>query len=1195
MYGEIAKRASSRAARGYFAYLSSIYSEVEVLERMFSEVVGHRFWDLQRSWCVRLLLGESFAMVAPTGVGKSTLLLVYALYAASQGKKVYIVVPTDNLLFQTAERLDFMRERLGTNVRILCYNSRNSKAKKEKTLEGLLLGEYDVFLSTSAFLSRHFEKIRSLRFDVVLVDDVDSILKKSVNIERVLLLIGFDEKDIENAEAIIRAKRELALARASIDQSRAERLAEEVERLRLNLSEALASKRVGQLVIASATGRQSGLKPLLFRELLGFEVGGLHDYMRNVIDAFELCDEEELPALVAELVSILGPGGLIFVPKDRGVAKAKEIAEKLRRLGLRAEVALRGRRALRAMALGELDVLVGVSSYYGTLVRGIDLPDKIKYAIFAGIPRNRLPLERALLSPKRLLQVLAHLEPETLREREVASLRSIVERLSHGELTALKIALEKHSLDQLRGDLAELGSRILELVGRVVEDARRKLCGAPKPRMLVGSSYIECLEGGSLYLVVPDVFTYLQASGRTSRLLNDKMTRGLSVVLETSREAVESLQAKASAYLRGFRLIPLSTLDLQAVREELEGSRKGELYKVKPAKSLLFIVESPTKARTIASFFGRPSRRRFLDVVVNEIAMIDPNTKDAYLALIVATRGHIFDLAIDDVGYHGTLLVGGDVVPIYAPITKCRSCGEVFSSISKRCPKCGEANRLKSSMDVVEALRRLSMEVETVIIATDPDAEGEKIAWDVSLMLRALAPRILRAEFHEVTLEAVLRALKNPREIDRGRVAAQVVRRVSDRWIGFSLSKKLWEKFGRRWLGAGRVQGPVLGWIVDRYDRWKREKGYRVIVKLEHNLKLNLFVANANEARDLRERLLSTRKVRIWRRSSEIRELTPPPPFTTDELISEANRLLGFAAPLTMRLAQELFEAGLITYHRTDSTRVSSDGLRVAQEYFEKRNLRSLYAPRSWDGAKGAHEAIRPTTPLAPDEVERGLLSGALRAYVPITEKHLKLYGLVFRRFMASQAKRAVAKFDEVEFELAGKRVEAELLEEILEAGFLALLGEEPRPSVKKLLERGEADVVSVELHRGSAVPLYTQGEIVTMMRERGIGRPSTYVTTLENLARHGYVVVSKVRKALVPTKLGIEIYSFLSSNYPTLVSEETTRRLEEEINSLERGELELRGTLSGLLRELELLGLYVMEPERIGVCGEELRRELLA
>ena len=551
---------------------------------------------------------------------------------------------------------------------------------------------------------------------------------------------------------------------------------------------------------------------------------------------------------------------------------------------------------------------------------------------------------------------------------------------------------------------------------------------------------------------------------------------------------------------------------------------------IKPA---LFVVESPTKAKQISRFFGKPSIKVMDGAVVYEIPM------EKFVLLVTASIGHITDL-ITNRGFHG-VEVNGRFVPIYASIKRCRSCGHQFTDERVSCPKCGSED-IDDSKKRIEVLRKLAHDAEMVIIGTDPDSEGEKIAWDIKNLLSGCGT-IRRAEFHEVTRRAILEAFENLRDIDENLVKAQIVRRIEDRWIGFVLSQKLWEVFNNRNLSAGRAQTPVLGWIIDRYIESRKRKTIAILKDLD------LVLEHDREEFEVEIELLE----------EKVDEKTPLPPYTTDTLLRDANQILKLSAKETMQIAQDLFENGLCTYHRTDSTRVGEVGLRIAREY-----LGDDFVGREWY-AEGAHECIRPTRAIDRDTLQRLIQEGVLQIE-GFNWRHFALYDLIFRRFMASQCKPFTVYFRKYKISFDGKRVEEE---RVIRAEGRAY------DLYKSVWVRSELPVgkfkVKAELRKVPAASLYTQSDVIQLMRKKGIGRPSTYATIVDRLFIRNYVVEKNGR--IIPTKRGKEVYEFLSQNYGSFVSEERTRKIEEEMDMVENGKADYMEILKQIYGEVKKIG----------------------
>jgi len=1139
--------------RGYL-WLYDLEDRFREFKAFFEARTGSSLWSAQKSWARRLLALDSIAIIAPTGVGKTTLLQAYSLYRAEkEGWKILYLVPTENLARQVYSRLN----KLAKHARVVAYFSSMGKKAREEALRRIEEGDYDILVVTTGFLQRRWEMLYETGgFDLVIVDDVDSLLRSSRNVDRVLLLLGYTREAVEAAEKLVRTKLKLYAALASGNEERIKKLQEAVAEAETELR-MHAPTRLGQLVIASATGRPRGIKHLLFKELMGFEVGGGTDYMRNVLDTYKVVDDPSEG--VEELLEKLGPGAVIFVSQLYGKAQAKLLAQKLQEKGFRVGLALAGsRRVIDKLASGEVDVVVGVASRYGVIVRGLDLPERVRYAVFVGVPARRMAYWDAVASPRRLLSILFYLSDrgEEWAREYADKIRRMLDKLTD---TSIVSAAFKGRLDA-EGLLADLVAVMKEAAARA-EESLKMIVGSDGS-VRIGGTVIEASEG-ALWVIIPDAPTYLQASGRTSRLYKGTMTYGLSIVLARRLDLVEALWERLAWYTSS-EPVPLESLDLAREARRIDESRQGKGKKV-TVKTVLLVVESPTKARTIAWFWGRPSRRRIGRLTVYETSAVDPETGVVYLLTVTATRGHMYDLATDeDESLHGVRVEGGTYQPVYTSIKKCLNCGYQYTADGP-CPRCG-ATTVYDSKKVSETLRKLASEVDEVIIATDPDREGEKIAWDVYLMIRPYNPNIRRGRFHEVTRTAIIEALRTAGPIMDRLVEAQIVRRIEDRWIGFTLSSHLWGVFGKHWLGAGRVQTPVLGWIIDRYEEWKKERGYRVIAALE-NGRVFFFTREKEEAaRAKEEHHITVEAAEYWESESN-----PPPPFTTDSLLYEASRRYGYPARLVMKLAQDLFESGLITYHRTDSTRVSPQGMGVAKAYLEKKGLSHLYKARSW-GEGGAHEAIRPTRPLDAAELERAVYDGTLRVPIKLTRAHIKLYKLIFDRFVASQMKPSRLVYARVTVALGPLRETVE--------GPVAAVGEgyhlvyKPRlyEWARSLAPGDKLPVAEVKVVRSSRVTLYRSGDVIKIMKEKRIGRPSTYAQAIEANRRHGYIIESKRLSYLIPTKTGIEVYSYLQENFIELVSEETSRRLEEELEAIEAGERDPIEVLEGVRERIEHL-----------------------
>jgi len=292
--------------------------------------------------------------------------------------------------------------------------------------------------------------------------------------------------------------------------------------------------------------------------------------------------------------------------------------------------------------------------------------------------------------------------------------------------------------------------------------------------------------------------------------------------------------------------------------------------------------------------------------------------------------------------------------------------------------------------------------------------------------------------------------------------------------------------------------------------------------------------------------------------TSEVIELPPLPPFTTDTLLSEASALFRFSAPLTMKLAQDLFELGLITYHRTDSTRISSTGITIAREYLDTtfgEYAKQVFVPRLW-GEGGAHEGIRPTKPIDAEKLRELIAEGVIETPIRLTPKHYKLYDLIFRRFIASQMKSAKIERTTylVEVYMNGMKVHetmVSIITDVIDPGYMSVY------TPIRILNIPKEEVFlkpsSIEIKYVSDIRTPTQGELIRWMKEVGIGRPSTYAKIVEVLLRRRYVRERKFLKTLIPRARGILVYSLLAGLYMPETRDELEKELDYTISLIAR------------------------------------------
>ncbi|MBI3975328.1 MAG: type I DNA topoisomerase, partial [Armatimonadetes bacterium] len=488
---------------------------------------------------------------------------------------------------------------------------------------------------------------------------------------------------------------------------------------------------------------------------------------------------------------------------------------------------------------------------------------------------------------------------------------------------------------------------------------------------------------------------------------------------------------------------------------------------------------------------------------------------------------------------------------------------------------------------VLKTLREAAKKAEIIYMATDPDREGEAISWHLQDALGSSAGEVKRIEFHEVTKEAIRRALAHPRDIDLKLVNAQQARRILDRLFGYKLSPLLWRKV-RGGLSAGRVQSVAVRLVVDREreitafrrdEYWTIEstftpngpdaaftarlfgrEGARYGTPLDEKVTV---ITNEAEARSLAEEIRRHAYTVAEVRPGE-RQRHPSPPFTTSTLQQEANRKLGFSAARTMRLAQQLYEGidlgregtvGLITYMRTDSVRVSPAAVQEARGYI-KATYGAPYLPeaprqyRSRRDAQEAHEAIRPTAVARTPETVKSHLRW----------DQSRVYELIWKRFVASQM--ASAQMETLTVDIAGGPFLFRATGQRLRFdGFLRLY----RETTDNGDENGEGWLPALATdqplrllatdptqHFTQPPPRYTEASLVRALEELGIGRPSTYAPTLETLKTRGYVHMEERR--LHPTDLGMLVTDLLVEHFPDIVDLHFTAQIEEELDEIEEG-----------------------------------------
>ncbi|MCS7172145.1 MAG: type I DNA topoisomerase [Armatimonadetes bacterium] len=553
------------------------------------------------------------------------------------------------------------------------------------------------------------------------------------------------------------------------------------------------------------------------------------------------------------------------------------------------------------------------------------------------------------------------------------------------------------------------------------------------------------------------------------------------------------------------------------------------------AKSLI-VVESPAKARTL---------KRMLDRRYE----------------VLASMGHVRDLPKSRLGVD----IADGFRPHYIVI--------------------------KGKGPILRELREFARRAKAVYLAQDPDREGEAISWHLQQLLEDANRNIRRIEFHEVTPEAVRRALENPRDINLNLVAAQQARRILDRLVGYNLSPLLWRKV-RSGLSAGRVQSVALRLVCEReaeIEAFVPQEYWTLSALLRRPQDAASFEARLHSRGEERVELPNEEAVRAvlaelegaTYRVAEVRrrdqQRHPAPPFTTSTLQQEAHRRLGYTAARTMAIAQQLYEGldlgeegtvGLITYMRTDSVRVAASAVAEARAYIQERYGPEYVPPTprryaAKQSAQDAHEAIRPTSVRRTPE--------RVRPY--LRPDQFRLYKLVWDRFVASQMCSAV--FDTLSVDItAGPYVFRATGQRLKFPGFLVVYREDQEEDEGSWLpalavgEELELLALRSQQHFTTPPPRYTEATLVKALEEKGIGRPSTYAPTLEILKKRGYVRTEQ--KRLVPTSLGRLVNQLLTTHFPNVVDVEFTARLESSLDRIEEGKADWVGVVRAFYEPFE-------------------------
>ena len=568
----------------------------------------------------------------------------------------------------------------------------------------------------------------------------------------------------------------------------------------------------------------------------------------------------------------------------------------------------------------------------------------------------------------------------------------------------------------------------------------------------------------------------------------------------------------------------------------------------------LIIVESPTKARTFNRILKYSSKK------------VEKETQNYF---VFATMGHIRDLPTNKmaIGFEN------EFKPEYQIIAKKRQ--------------------------VVSELKKLAQENKEIILATDPDREGESIAYHVAFILGFIKEdwpeatikgngELKRIVFHEITAKALHEALEKPEQLRLDLVSAQQSRRILDRIVGYELSPLLWKKMGKNWLSAGRVQTVALRLIVERekeikkfaaelyyqiYGLFSKERVENLKAQLvsKDNIpygqktKLQLFAGEYTYTKttitkdsipSLTSDLQKDSYTVVEIKEEELKRY-PPPPHTTSLLSQDAFYRYGFSSKMTMRLAQDLYERGLITYHRTDSFNLSTQFVFSAKRYIEAAfgTDYALEKPRGYKTrskmAQEAHEAIRPTK-LDPDAADKS-------DDKKITVNHKRLYKLIFNRAVSTQMKEATLR--QFTIKIVGKlgyEFDSQV-QQVVFPGFLKLLNPDFANKNAQLPNVAQGDPIRLDSlepveNQTKPPPRNNEASLIKILEEKGIGRPSTYAPIISLIQAKNYV--EKEMRYFIPTKLGEAISDYLSAAFPQLFDLNFTAKMEEELDQIAEGTL---------------------------------------
>jgi DNA topoisomerase I len=552
----------------------------------------------------------------------------------------------------------------------------------------------------------------------------------------------------------------------------------------------------------------------------------------------------------------------------------------------------------------------------------------------------------------------------------------------------------------------------------------------------------------------------------------------------------------------------------------------------------LVIVESPAKAKTIERYLGKKYK-------------------------VKASMGHLIDLPKSQMGVN----IEENYQPKYITI--------------------------RGKGPILKELKMAAKKAKKIYLAADPDREGEAIAWHLAQSLSIDVTSDCRVVFNEITKDAIKESFKHPRPINMDLVDAQQARRILDRLVGYNISPLLWKKV-KKGLSAGRVQSVAVRLIIDREkeinnfvpeEYWTIDgeflKGLEVFEASFYGVGGKKVELHSEEEVNTIFKQMNGNKFVVQTVSKKERKRNPAPPFTTSSLQQEAARKLNFRAKKTMMLAQQLYEGielgkegtvGLITYMRTDSTRISEVAQTEANQYIESTYgkeylLDSVRKEKKQTNAQDAHEAVRPTSTLRDPQSMKEFLS----------RDQLRLYKLIWERFIASQMASAVMdtmsvdlKNGEVIFRANGSKVKF--------PGFMKVYVEgtddqtEDRDKMLPNLQEGDEVIkkdIEPKQHFTQPPPRYTEARLVKTLEELGIGRPSTFAPTLDTIQKRGYVTLDN--KRFIPTELGEIIHQLILEFFPEIIDVAFTVKMEQGLDDIEDGKVNWVKIIDGFYQDFEI------------------------